>query len=200
MLHLEREARDSSTYEYSYITAVRIIIAALPHIPISLLNFGGVACRIPFTSSANTPKTWWEGNFLFFSGRKVFFQKPIFAHTLLINILTRFWHFRTESYLVYDVNCRPPGFVRGRVACPHSPKVLSLPLPLPLPCWLASGGRTVVWPPPHSRGIGSSSCGLHADLSCRAEPAHPSALRLSLIDLDPHCSQDATRSYVVSGM
>ena len=38
-----------------------IIIAELPHIPISLLNFGDF-CRIVFTSSANTPKTRWKGN------------------------------------------------------------------------------------------------------------------------------------------
>ena len=74
MLHLEREARDWSTYnEYSY----RIILLLLlyvycsrAHIPISLLNFEGVAYRILFTSSANTPKTWWEGNLLFLAEGK----------------------------------------------------------------------------------------------------------------------------------
>ena len=48
-----------------------IIFVAVRHIPIPLLSFGGVACRISFTSSANEPKTWWEGNFAFFSGRNV---------------------------------------------------------------------------------------------------------------------------------
>ena len=50
MLHLEREARDWSTYnEYSYrikyccCCCTSIVVA---HIPISLLNFEGVACRI----------------------------------------------------------------------------------------------------------------------------------------------------------
>ena len=48
--------------------AVRIFVVA--HIPISLLNFEGVACRIFFTSSANTPKSSWEGNLLFYSEGK----------------------------------------------------------------------------------------------------------------------------------
>ena len=64
MLHLERGyTRPEYAYEYSYNRY--IIIAAVPHIPISLNDFGGVACRIPFASRANTPKAWWEGNLLF---------------------------------------------------------------------------------------------------------------------------------------
>ena len=47
-------------YEY-------IVVA---HIPISLLNFEGVACRIFFTSSANKPKSWWEGNLFFYAEGK----------------------------------------------------------------------------------------------------------------------------------
>ena len=81
MLHLEGEARDWSTYnEYSYNTAVAIIIAALPHTPISLLSFGGVGCRVSFTSSANRKMVGRQ--FTFFSGRQVIFFQCIFANTL----------------------------------------------------------------------------------------------------------------------
>ena len=45
--------------------AARALIFCLPHIPTSLLIFGGVACRTLFASGANTPKSWWEGNSLF---------------------------------------------------------------------------------------------------------------------------------------
>ena len=70
MLHLEREARDWSAYnEYIYYCCCCTYIV-VAHIPISLLNFEGVACRILFTSSANTPKTWWEGNLLFLAEGK----------------------------------------------------------------------------------------------------------------------------------
>ena len=49
--------------------AVRMYVV-VAHIPIYLLNFEGVDCRILFTSSANTPKTWWEGNLLFLAEGK----------------------------------------------------------------------------------------------------------------------------------
>ena len=42
----------------------------IAHILVSLLNFGGVACRILFTASANTPKTRWEDNLLFLAEGK----------------------------------------------------------------------------------------------------------------------------------
>ena len=50
MLHLEREARDWSTYnEYSYriilLLLLYLVYIVVAHIPISLLNFEGVACR-----------------------------------------------------------------------------------------------------------------------------------------------------------
>ena len=70
MLHLEREARDWSTHnEYSYRIKLLLLLCiycsrAYPHI--SLIRFEGVAGRVLFTSSANTPKTWWEGFFCFF--------------------------------------------------------------------------------------------------------------------------------------
>ena len=44
--------------------------APLPHVPTSLLNLGGVACRISFTFSANTNGCWWEGNALFLAERR----------------------------------------------------------------------------------------------------------------------------------
>ena len=92
MLHLEREARDWSTYnEYSYriillllyVPGMYIVVA---HIPISLLNFGGAACRIFFTFSANSPKSWWEGHLVFLCGRQVHFLKRTFTNTLLSTI------------------------------------------------------------------------------------------------------------------
>ena len=65
MLHLEREARDWSTHdEYSY----RIILLyvycsrAHPHFP---SQFQRRRLQDLLTSSANTPKTWWEGNLPF---------------------------------------------------------------------------------------------------------------------------------------
>ena len=77
MLHLEGEARDWSTYnEYSF----RIILMML--IPISQLNFEGVECRILFTSCANTPKTWWEGNLLFLRKASKFLE-TYFRKTLI---------------------------------------------------------------------------------------------------------------------
>ena len=61
---------------YYYCCCCTYIVVA--HIPISPLNFEGVTCRILFTSSANTPKTWWEGNLLFFSGRRANFLETYF--------------------------------------------------------------------------------------------------------------------------
>ena len=76
-------ARDSSTYVRVLVYyCCNCIIAALPHILISLLNFGGVVCRISFASSANTPKTWWEGNLLFLAeGEQIL--RNVFSQTLL---------------------------------------------------------------------------------------------------------------------
>ena len=56
------------------------------HIPISLLNLEGVACRIFFTSIANTPKSWWEDNVLFYAEGKQIFRN--FANTLIFEELT----------------------------------------------------------------------------------------------------------------
>ena len=72
MLHLEREAPDWSKYhEYWYrIILLLLLYIVVAHIPISLLNFGGVACRIFFTPSANSPKSWWEGNLVFYAEGK----------------------------------------------------------------------------------------------------------------------------------
>ena len=56
-------------------------VATLPHIPIFLLNFGGVACSFFFTSSANTLKSWWEGNSLVLAEGKYFYRN-IFSQTL----------------------------------------------------------------------------------------------------------------------
>ena len=72
MLHLEREARDWSTYNENSdrITLLLLLLYVVAHIPISLLNFEGVACRILFTSSANTPKAWREGIFFFLAEDK----------------------------------------------------------------------------------------------------------------------------------
>ena len=73
MLHLEREARDGSTYnEYSYRTILLLLpyiycSRAHPHFP---SQFRGVASRILFSASANTPKTGWEGNLLFLAEGK----------------------------------------------------------------------------------------------------------------------------------
>ena len=53
----------------SYNTTAAAVRTLVVHISISLLNFEGVAC-ILFTSSANTPKTWWEGNLLFLAEGK----------------------------------------------------------------------------------------------------------------------------------
>ena len=84
MLHLEREARDCSTSnEYScivkYCCCFTYIVVA--PIPISLLNFGGVACRIFFTSSANSPNSWWEGNLMFYPEGK-YISKNVLSQTL----------------------------------------------------------------------------------------------------------------------
>ena len=70
---LETGVRTTSTrtIKYYYCCCCTYIVVA--HIPTSLLNFEGVACRILFTSSANTPKTWWEGNLLFFADGEVIF-------------------------------------------------------------------------------------------------------------------------------
>ena len=82
MLHLEREARNWSTYnEYSYRIILLLLLLyvyiVVAHIPISLLNFEGVACRIFFTSSANTPKSWWEDNLLFYAEGKYIFRNVL---------------------------------------------------------------------------------------------------------------------------
>ena len=83
MLHLEREARDWNTYnEYSYRTILLLLYVycsrAHPRFP---SKSGGVACRIFFTSTANSPKSWWEGNLVFYAeGRYIF--KNVLSQTL----------------------------------------------------------------------------------------------------------------------
>ena len=68
MLHLGLEARDWSTYnEYSYRILLLLLLyvycsRAHPHFPSQLRRR---RLQDLFTSSANTPKTWWEGNLLF---------------------------------------------------------------------------------------------------------------------------------------
>ena len=84
MLHREREARDWSTYnEYSYriILLLLLYVFVVAHIPISLLNFGGVACRIFFTSSANSPKSWWEGKLVFMWKASTFLKTYFRKHS-----------------------------------------------------------------------------------------------------------------------
>ena len=74
MLDLEREALDWRVRMYNeYSDRIILLLLLITHIPISLLNFGGVACRILFTSSANTP-TSWEGNLLFLVEGKYIFR------------------------------------------------------------------------------------------------------------------------------
>ena len=58
----------STRIVYYYCCCCTYIVVA--HIHISLLHFEGVACRILFTSSAHTPKTWWEDNLLFLAEGK----------------------------------------------------------------------------------------------------------------------------------
>ena len=74
MLHLERDARDWSTYnEYLY----RIILLLLyvyfsrahPHFP-SQLRRRRLQDLFYLYYSANTPKSWWEGNLLFYAEGK----------------------------------------------------------------------------------------------------------------------------------
>ena len=73
---LETEVRTTSTriVQYYCCCCTYIIVA---HIPISLLNFARVACRILFTCSANTPEIWWEGNLLFLAEGKTIFRNII---------------------------------------------------------------------------------------------------------------------------
>ena len=58
----------------------------MPLISIYLLNFGGVACRISFTCSANTPRQWWEGNLHFVAEGKYRFRNLFFANTLFTEL------------------------------------------------------------------------------------------------------------------
>ena len=83
MLHLEREARDWSTYnEYSF----RIILLLLyvycsrahPHFP---SQFRRRRLQDFFTSSANSPKSWWEGNLLFMRKASKFFETYFRKHS-----------------------------------------------------------------------------------------------------------------------
>ena len=59
--------RRTRIVQYYCCCCTYIVVA---HIPISLLSFEGVSCRILFTSSANTPKTYWEGNLLYLAEGK----------------------------------------------------------------------------------------------------------------------------------
>ena len=79
---LETGVRTTSTPVVQYYCCCCTYIIVIAHIPISLFNFGGVACRILFTSSANTPKSWWEGNLLFLPEGKYIFRN-VFSQTLL---------------------------------------------------------------------------------------------------------------------
>ena len=83
MLHLEREARDWSTYnEYSF----RIILLLLyvycsrahPHFP---SQFRRRRLQDFFTSSANSPKSWWEGNLLFMRKASTFLKTYFRKHS-----------------------------------------------------------------------------------------------------------------------
>ena len=70
---LEHVLRVLVSYNTTTAAAVRTSYIVVAHVPISLLNFEGVACRILFTSSANTLKTWWERNIVFVAEGKQFF-------------------------------------------------------------------------------------------------------------------------------
>ena len=77
---LETGVRTKSTRIVYYCSCCCTYIV-VAHIPISLLNFEGVACRILFTLSANTPKPWWEGNLLFLAEGNNFFRKVFPQHS-----------------------------------------------------------------------------------------------------------------------
>ena len=85
MLHLERgyTRLEYIRVQYSYDTAAVRILVSPPHISITILNFGGGACRISFASinSANTPKTWWGGNLLFLAEGK-HISRNVFSQTV----------------------------------------------------------------------------------------------------------------------
>ena len=75
MLHLELGALDWSTYnEYSYRIILLLLLLyvlffrAHPYFPSQFRKRR--LQRFFFTSSANTPKTWWEGNFPFLAEGK----------------------------------------------------------------------------------------------------------------------------------
>ena len=70
--------------------AVRTWYIVVAHIPVSLLNCGGVACRILFTSIANSPKSWWEGNLVFYAeGRYIF--KNVLSQILYLFLCVAFF-------------------------------------------------------------------------------------------------------------
>ena len=80
MLHLEREARDWSTYnEYSYRLILLLLLyvycsRAHPHFP---SQFRRRRLQDFLTSSANTPKSWWEGNLFFLAEGKQIFRNVL---------------------------------------------------------------------------------------------------------------------------
>ena len=81
MLHLEREARDWSAYnEYSYriMLLLQYVYCSRAH-PISILNFGGVACRI-CSPLAQTHQSL-GGKAIYFFYRKAVFGS-VFLQTL----------------------------------------------------------------------------------------------------------------------
>ena len=58
-------------------------VPGMPHISISLLNFGGVASRISFTSSANTPKLGGKVIHFFLRKASIFLETYFHEHTFL---------------------------------------------------------------------------------------------------------------------
>ena len=80
---LETGVRTTSTRIVQCCCCCCCTYIVVAHIPIYLLNFGGVACRIFFTSisSANSPKSWWEGNLVFYAEGKYIFKTYFRKHS-----------------------------------------------------------------------------------------------------------------------
>ena len=92
MLHLEREARD---WKYVYEVYIQRVLVqyycctytnvyhnrAHPHFPSQFRR--ATPAGFLFTSRANTPKTWWEGNLLVLAEGKYIFRN-VFSQTLIL--------------------------------------------------------------------------------------------------------------------
>ena len=91
------------------------------HIPISLLNFGGVACRIFFTSSsANSPKSGWEGTLVFYAEGKYIF-KNVLSHSIKTwKKYFHSWRFATFLWINIILSVVLTADVYHRNCCSHS--------------------------------------------------------------------------------